>query len=80
LDIDVEYGDAFYHTEVQWLSGTVLKRVVTLGREMEMFMNEKGKIVALEMINFLAQNFKIIFNYFRNHATNIHIFQNQLSF
>jgi hypothetical protein len=46
-EIDSEYEDALHHTEVRWLSrGTVLKSSLTLRLETEMFMNEKGKVVA----------------------------------
>jgi thymidylate synthase len=34
---------------------------------------------AVEMIDFLAKNFKMRFNDFHSHATNTHIFENQFS-
>jgi hypothetical protein len=47
LEIDAEYWDVLYHTEVQWLNfETVFKRFLALKIEIEMFMNEKGKVVA----------------------------------
>jgi hypothetical protein len=45
-EIDAEYGDVLHDTEIRWLSrGTMLKRVLALRLEKEMFMNEKGKVV-----------------------------------
>jgi hypothetical protein len=45
-EIDAEYGNALHDTEIRWLSReTMLKRVLALRLEKEMFMNEKGKVV-----------------------------------
>jgi len=47
VKIDVEYGDALYHTEVWWLScGTDLKCFLALRIEIEKPVDEKGKVVA----------------------------------
>jgi hypothetical protein len=46
LEINAEYRDVLYRTEVLWLSlGTVANFVLTLRPEIEMIMNEKGKVV-----------------------------------
>ena len=44
LDIDAEYGDVIYHTDVRWLSrGSALQCFFSLRREIGQFLAEKGK-------------------------------------
>lgn len=46
LEIEAEYGDVLYYTEVKWLSkGTVLKRLFNLKTEIDIFMTEKRKTI-----------------------------------
>jgi hypothetical protein len=44
IDIEAEYGDMIYHSEVRWLSrGKVLKRIYNLRKEVQLLMDMKGK-------------------------------------
>jgi hypothetical protein len=44
LDVEAEYGDVLYHTEIRWLSrGKLLKRFFELLHEIENFLTEKQK-------------------------------------
>lgn len=44
LDMDAEYGDVLYHTDVRWLSrGTALKRFFSLREEIGQFLTDKGQ-------------------------------------
>jgi hypothetical protein len=44
LDMDAEYGDVIYHTDVRWLSrGSALQRFFSLRWEIGKFLAEKGK-------------------------------------
>jgi hypothetical protein len=46
-EIGAEYRYVLYLTEVRWLSrGTVLKCILGLRLQIEIFMDEKGKVVA----------------------------------
>lgn len=43
-ELDAEYGDVFYHTEVWWLSrGKVLRTFFSLHHEVDVFPKEKRK-------------------------------------
>ncbi|KAJ0069275.1 hypothetical protein NL108_003199 [Boleophthalmus pectinirostris] len=43
-DVDSEYGDVLYHSNVRWLSrGSVLQRFYALRSEIDQFLNEKGR-------------------------------------
>jgi hypothetical protein len=45
-EIDAEFWDVLYHTEVRWLiRGRVLTRLLASRLETEMFVTEKGKVV-----------------------------------
>ena len=43
-DVDAEYGDLLYHSEVRWLSrGSVLQRFYSLRSNIDTFLKEKGR-------------------------------------
>ncbi|XP_074498631.1 general transcription factor II-I repeat domain-containing protein 2-like [Sebastes fasciatus] len=43
-DVDAEYGDLLYHSEVRWLSrGSVLQRFYSLRSEIDQFLKEKDR-------------------------------------
>ncbi|KAM4629813.1 general transcription factor II-I repeat domain-containing protein 2-like [Polymixia lowei] len=43
-DVDAEYGDILYHSEVRWLSrGSVLQRFYSLRSNIDTFLKEKGR-------------------------------------
>ncbi|XP_064081865.1 general transcription factor II-I repeat domain-containing protein 2A-like [Macrobrachium nipponense] len=45
-EIEAEYGDLVFFTQVRWLSrGNTLKRFISLLDEIEIFLNEKNKMV-----------------------------------
>jgi hypothetical protein len=44
IDIEADYGDVLYHAKIQWLSrGKVLKKIYDLRKEVQLFMDIKGK-------------------------------------
>jgi hypothetical protein len=44
LEVEAEYGDMLYHTEIRWLSrGNLIKRFLELRHEIEIFLTEKQK-------------------------------------
>ena len=44
LDMDAEYGDVLYHTDVRWLSrGNALQRFFSLRKEIGIFLADKGQ-------------------------------------
>jgi hypothetical protein len=44
IDTEADCGDVIYHSEVRWLSrGKVLKRIYNLRKEVQLFMDMKGK-------------------------------------
>jgi hypothetical protein len=45
LEIEANYGDVLYHTEIRWLNrGKLLKRFFELRHEIEIFLTEKQKV------------------------------------
>ncbi|KAI3359992.1 hypothetical protein L3Q82_014321 [Scortum barcoo] len=43
-DVDAEYGDVLYHSDVRWLGrGSVLQRFYSLRSEIDQFLKEKGQ-------------------------------------
>ncbi|GAA6073181.1 general transcription factor II-I repeat domain-containing protein 2-like [Tachysurus ichikawai] len=43
-DVDAEYGDVLYHSDVRWLShGSLLQRFYSLRSEIDKFLKEKGR-------------------------------------
>jgi hypothetical protein len=44
IEIEANYGDVIYHSEVRWLSrGKVLKHIYDLRKEVQLFMDMTGK-------------------------------------
>jgi hypothetical protein len=45
LEVEAEYGDMLYHTEIMWLSrGKLLKHFFDLRHKIEIFLTEKQKL------------------------------------
>jgi hypothetical protein len=46
LEVEAEYGDVLYHTEIRWISrGKWLKYFFELRHEIEIFLTEKQKFL-----------------------------------
>ncbi|KAI6655604.1 General transcription factor II-I repeat domain-containing protein 2-like [Oopsacas minuta] len=92
-EMDSQYGDLLYYTEVRWLSkGAMLRRFYELKEEVFHFMEEKGKpvfhlndplwfytgVYAIE-INSLRKEFENRFKDLRSNIVNFAIFSNPFS-